>query len=93
MSPNVHKRTIVNTVADLTDNSRKYTAEVIDKFLSEITDELAQDNRLEFRGFGIFEVVQRKKKKARNPKTKEEVIVPPQKTVKFKMGKEMRELF
>ena len=92
MPNNVRKRTIVNTVADLTNNTRKYTSEVIEQFLAEITDELSDGNRLEFRGFGVFEVVTRKKKRARNPKTREEVIVPPQKAVKFKMGKEMREV-
>ena len=82
----------MNTVADLTNNTRKYASEVVEQFLDEITGELSNGNRLEFRGFGVFEVVTRKKKRARNPKTREEVIVPPQKAVKFKMGKEMREV-
>lgn len=92
MSNNVHKRVIVNAVAGQTENTRKYTSKVINKFLSEVKKELSRGNRLEFRGFGVFEVVTRKEKKARNPKTGDEVIVPPQKTVKFKMGKGMNDI-
>ena len=90
MSNNVRKKAIINKVAELTDNTQEYTRKVIEQFLSEIMHELAKGNRLEFRGFGVFEVVTRRQKRARNPKTKEEVIVPPHKVVRFKMGKEMR---
>ena len=92
MLKNVRKRNVVNKIAELTNNTRKYTSKVVEQFLSEIMEELAKGNRLEFRGFGVFEVVTRKQKRARNPKTKEEVIVPPQKTVKFKMGKEIKKI-
>ena len=90
MSRNVRKKTIINKIADATDNTQEFTRTVVERFLSEIVDELGKGNRLEFRGFGVFEVVTRKQKLARNPKTSEEVIVPPHKVVRFKMGKEMR---
>ena len=35
---------------------------VIQAFLDEMTDSLAKGDRLEFRDFGVFEVVQRKQK-------------------------------
>ena len=92
ISNNIRKRSIINKVADETKNTQEYTRKVIESFLNEIVAELANGNRLEFRGFGVFEVVTRKQKRARNPKTKEEVIVPPHKVVRFKMGKEMRNI-
>ena len=89
-SSNVRKRTVVDKVAELTGNTRKYTSDVIELFLSEMIQELGEGNRLEFRGFGVFEVVTRKQKLARNPRTNEELMVPPHKVVRFKMGKEMQ---
>jgi len=74
---NVHKRTIVTKVAESTGNNQEYTRKVVDEFLSQIVSELANGNRLEFRGFGVFEPVMRKKKHARNPKTQEEVNCSP----------------
>jgi DNA-binding protein HU-beta len=40
-------------------------------------------------GFGSFHVVMRKSKPARNPRTGEEVRIPPRRRVRFKMGKEL----
>jgi hypothetical protein len=43
------------------------------------------------RNFGVFEVKQRKARKARNPRTGDRVDVPPKNVVTFKPGKEMEE--
>jgi len=64
---------------------------VVQQFLDEITTELAQNNRLEFRDFGVFEPRTRKARTAQNPKTLEKVQVPAKRSVKFKMGRMMRE--
>ncbi|PCI92605.1 hypothetical protein COB11_07020, partial [Candidatus Aerophobetes bacterium] len=40
---------------------------IIQAFLDTMTDCLSQGDRLEFRDFGVFEVVQRKQKIGRNP--------------------------
>ena len=63
----------------------------IQAFLDEITNELCHDNRLEFRDFGVFETRTRAARVAQNPKTLERVEVPAKRTVKFKMGRLMRE--
>ena len=60
-------------------------------FLDEITEELCNDNRLEFRDFGVFETRTRAARIAQNPKTLDRVKVPAKRTVKFKMGRLMRE--
>ena len=57
----------------------------------EIINELCQNNRLEFRDFGVFETRTRASRIAQNPKTLERVEVPAKRTVKFKMGRLMRE--
>jgi integration host factor subunit beta len=60
-------------------------------FLDEIIAELIKNNRLEFRDFGVFEVRTREARVAQNPKTLERVEVPSKRTVKFKMGRLMKE--
>ena len=64
---------------------------MIQQFLDEIIAELAQGNRLEFRDFGVFEPRIREARTAQNPKTLEKVQVPANRSVKFKMGRGMRE--
>jgi integration host factor subunit beta len=59
--------------------------------LDEIVNELGHGNRLEFRDFGVFESKLRKARKAQNPKTLEPVAVPEKRTVKFKVGRLMKQ--
>ncbi len=54
-----------------------------------IVEVLATEGRLELRNFGVYEVKTRKPRKARNPRTGEEVMVPSRKSVTFKGGKFM----
>lgn len=66
---------------------------VIQAFLDKMTDCLKQGDRLEFRDFGVFEVVERKQKIGRNPKKADEpIVIPARNAVKFTPGKKMRKL-
>ncbi|HHN47076.1 MAG TPA: integration host factor subunit beta [Planctomycetes bacterium] len=59
--------------------------------LDGIVDALIDDGRIELRNFGVFEVKTRRGRKARNPRTGEDVVVPPKKVVTFKPGKLMED--
>ena len=67
--------------------------DIIQLTLDTITEELAAGNNIEFRNFGVFEVLTRKARVGRNPNSpKQEVKIPERAVVKFKPGKEMRKL-
>lgn len=66
---------------------------VIQAFLDRMTDYLAEGDRIEFRDFGVFEIVERKPKIGRNPKNAEiPIVIPARRAVKFTAGKKMRQL-
>jgi nucleoid DNA-binding protein len=66
---------------------------VIQSFLDRMTDYLANGDRLEFRDFGVFEIVQRKQKIGRNPKNASvPIVIPARPAVKFTSGKKMKKL-
>lgn len=69
---------------------------ILDSFLDTMGDMLEESNdktRIELRNFGVFEVKPAKAKpKARNPKTNEEIYVPPHRKVHFKVGKNIRKV-
>ncbi len=66
---------------------------VIQAFLDRMTQCLAEGDRLEFRDFGVFEVVVRKRKIGRNPKNAAvPIVIPARRAVKFTPGKRMRKL-
>lgn len=67
--------------------------QVIQSFLDKMIDSLAEGERLEFRDFGVFEVVVRKQKIGRNPKNAAvPIVIPARSAVKFTPGKKMRKL-
>lgn len=84
------KKELVGRIADMTGQTKVVVKQVLQAFLDEIVEELAQGNRLEFREFGVFEVKERRARRAQNPRTLEKVDVPAKRIVKFKVGREMR---
>lgn len=91
MNDTITKKILIDRIADSTGMKRVAVKQVVQEFLDQVIVELGDGNRLEFRDFGVFEVKQRAPRMAQNPKTLERVPVPAKRTVKFKVGRRMRE--
>ncbi|MCH8804952.1 MAG: integration host factor subunit beta [Planctomycetes bacterium] len=87
----VTKKDLVDRIAEQTGNKRVVVKKIVQQFLDEVIDELGYGNRLEFRDFGVFEIRERAARVAQNPKTLARVEVPEKRTVKFKVGRLMKE--
>src|SRR5690349_24951136 len=87
----ITKKELIDRIADNSGSRRVQVKRVVQQFLDEIVNELGKGNRLEFRDFGVFETKVRKARKAQNPKTLEPVEVPEKRTVKFKVGRLMKQ--
>jgi len=85
------KKDLIDRIAESNQVKNTLVKTVVQNFLNEITVELSKGNRLEFRDFGVFEVKERAPRKAQNPKTLEPIDVPAKRSVKFKMGRIMKE--
>ena len=83
---------IVNRVAETSEVSRVKAALAVDTILNAMKQALSHGKRIELRGFGVFQVRDRKRGIGRNPKTGVEVAIAPGKTVRFKPGKELRNI-
>lgn len=60
-------------------------------FVETMKEALVQEKTLVFRGLGIFEIKETKRKNYFNPKTGEKIKCAPKKYIKFKTGKELSE--
>jgi len=87
----VTKKEIVKQISDKIGLTQLKTKDIVQQTFDAIVDALLEMGRIELRNFGVFEVKQRKARKARNPRTGERVDVPPKYVVTFKPGKEMEE--
>ena len=87
----VTKKKLIQTISQSKGVHPNDVRAIIQAFLDAMTESLADGERLEFRDFGVFELVQRKQKIGRNPKNASVPIVIPERTVvKFTPGKKMR---
>jgi integration host factor subunit beta len=87
----VTKKEIVKQISERIGLTQLKTKEIVQQTFDAIVDTLLEVGRIELRNFGVFEVKQRKARKARNPRTGDKVDVPPKNVVTFKPGKEMEE--
>ena len=88
----VTKKELAYRIAETTGQKKVVVKRVIQQFVTEIIEELAVGNRLEFREFGVFEIKKRAARKARNPRTGVRVDVPSKAVVHFKAGRAMKEM-
>lgn len=85
------KKKLINSISQEKGIHPNDVRHVIQSFLDKMTDCLSEGDRLEFRDFGVFEVVERKQKIGRNPKkAAEPIVIPARNAVKFTPGKKMR---
>ncbi|MFO0876558.1 MAG: HU family DNA-binding protein [Gemmataceae bacterium] len=85
------KKEIVKQISEKIGLTQLKTKEIVQQTFDAIVETLLEVGRIELRNFGVFEVKQRKARKARNPRTGDKVDVPPKNVVTFKPGKEMEE--
>ncbi len=85
----VTKKDIVRTISEEVGLTQQQTKEIVQKTFDAIIESLVRERRIELRNFGVFEVKPRAARKARNPRTGEQVDVPRKHVVTFKPGKYM----
>ncbi len=85
------KKEIVKTISEEIGLTQLKTKEIVQKTFDAIVNTLVDEGRIELRNFGVFEVKKRAARKARNPRTGDDVEVPEKHVVTFKPGKEMEE--
>lgn len=86
------KADLVEIIAREAGITKVSAEEAVDSILGALKDALARGERIELRGFGVFEVRPRKRGVGRNPRTGEEVVIPAGKTTRFRPGKALADL-
>ena len=86
------KKDLAADVARDTACKKSLAAKMVDSVFSAMRNSLINGNRIEIRGFGVFQVKDTKPKPAaRNPRTGESIQIPASNQPKFKAGKALKE--
>ena len=86
------KQDIIHRVIERTGLPRNKAEHAVDTVFESLKHALAEGQRIELRGFGVFNVRPRKTGIGRNPRTGTEVSIAPGRAVRFKPGKELHVL-
>jgi len=86
------KLDIISEVVTKTGITKTKAEAAVETVFNGMKKALAEGDRIELRGFGVFTVRPRKTGIGRNPRTGAEVSIPPGKAVRFKPGKELQQI-
>jgi DNA-binding protein HU-beta len=89
----VIKNDIITAVAQAAGVPRPKATQAVETIIDVLREALSRGERIELRGFGVLLVKPRKRGFGRNPKRPTEVVqIPPGFTIRFKPGKELRDI-
>ena len=86
------KGDVINAMAEQAGITKKEATAAFDAFVGYISDSCQRGDRCAIPGLGSFSVTHRKAREGRNPRTKEKINIPASKNVRFKAGKDLRDL-
>ena len=85
------KADVIDRIAEGTGLTKIETRAVVEGFMTTVADALKDGDRVELRGFGIFEVQHRAPRTARNPQTNEPVQIEARDVPAFRPSTTLRE--
>ncbi len=86
------KQDLIQRIVERTGLPRNRAESAVDAIFSAMKQALAEGERIELRGFGVFTVKPRKTGVGRNPRTGTRVDIVPGRAVRFKAGKDLQTL-
>lgn len=86
------KGDVINAIAEQAGISKKEAGAAFEAFVGYISDTCQRGERCAIPGLGSFSVSERKAREGRNPRTKETITIPASKNVRFKAGKDLRDV-
>ncbi|MEZ5996860.1 MAG: HU family DNA-binding protein [Hyphomonadaceae bacterium] len=87
----MNKAEFVADIAERIGDSKQRAEEVVNAVFEGLTAALKRGDEVRLPSFGVFVVSETKERKARNPQTNEEVVVPAGKRARFRPGKALKE--
>ncbi len=87
----MNRKQLIDAIAAKTGASKKDTDAFVAAFQDVVVEALKNGESVTLTGFGVFKVVHRPAREARNPRTGEKITVPARKVPQFKPGKGLKE--
>ena len=83
---------LVNEISKLADITKVKAEVAVEAVFDAMRLSLQRGERIELRGFGVFQVRPRRRGMGRNPRTGQEFPIPPGRTIRFRPGKDLQHI-
>lgn len=87
----MNKAELISAIAEQSGLSKKDSEKALNSFISIVTEELENKEKVQLVGFGTFETRERAARTGRNPQTKEEIKIAAATVPAFKAGKALKD--
>ena len=81
---NFTRKSLANKIYKSLGFSKNISSTIIDDFFESLSSELIKNNKIKISSFGTFQVINKRERIGRNPKTKVDAKISARKIVKFK---------
>ena len=85
----MNRNNLIDYVATKTDRTKKDAEQFVDAALAGIAEALEKGEKVDLRGFGAFQLNEKKERQGRNPRTGETMTIAARRVAVFKPGKEL----
>lgn len=90
MSDNLSRDKLAVILSEKTGVRASTVRQYIDVTLARMADGIVQDGKLKLAGFGTFDVLSKGERLGRNPRTGEDVMITPRRTVSFSLSQKLK---
>ncbi|OGF63861.1 MAG: hypothetical protein A2Y62_18935 [Candidatus Fischerbacteria bacterium RBG_13_37_8] len=88
----MNKTDLVNRIAKDAEVSKPAANRALNAVIDGISEALKKGHKVTLVGFGTFGITKRKARTGRNPRTKAPINIPAKKVVRFKAGKNLKDI-
>ena len=88
----MNKTELIGAVAQKAELSKADAKKAVDAVITSVVEALETGDRVAVLGFGSFVVADKAERNGVNPKTKEKIIIPARKVIKFKPGSSLAKI-
>lgn len=92
MGKNITKLDLINHLHEAIGFNKNESKELVETFFNEIKTSLKNNEDVKLSGFGNFELINKKSRPGRNPRTGEPATISARKVVTFRAGQKLRKI-
>ena len=91
INKNSTRKSLSNKIYKTLGFSKNFSSTIVENVINVLVDEIIKSNKVKISSFGTFTVINKKERIGRNPKTKENVMIPSRNVISFIPSKKILE--